>query len=291
MSFPALFPLLCLVLPVGLAALAADAPMLDLSLRRRKAVSPDSTEVQQTLETSQWDARRTAIIVCDMWDKHWCASASRRVNELAPRMNYVLNAARNRGVVIVHAPSDTMPFYANTPQRERAMNAPASPAPDDICDWQPLDPACESPLPVDDTDNGCDDLPQCPIYTAWTRQHPAIEIAAQDAITDNGAEVFNLLAQYQIDNVIVLGVHTNMCVLGRSFGIRRLVRLGKNVALMRDMTDCLYNPRRAPYVTHYRGTELIIAHIETHWCPTLTSDQIAGGQPFRFSDDQEDSRP
>jgi len=26
----------------------------------------------------------------------------------------------------------------------------------------------------------------------------------------------------------------------------------------------------------------MIAHIERHWCPTLTSDQLVGGTPFRF---------
>lgn len=28
-----------------------------------------------------------------------------------------------------------------------------------------------------------------------------------------------------------------MCVLGRPFGLRQLARLGKNVSLVRDMTD------------------------------------------------------
>ena len=36
-----------------------------------------------------------------------------------------------------------------------------------------------------------------------------------------------------------------MCVLGRPFGIRQMVHLGKNVALMRDMTDTMYNPETA----------------------------------------------
>ena len=40
-----------------------------------------------------------------------------------------------------------------------------------------------------------------------------------------------------------LGVHTNMCVLGRPFGLRQMAKNGKNVVLMRDMTDTMYNPR------------------------------------------------
>ncbi len=249
---------------------------LSLKLRSRRETAPGSDALEIVETAAEWKASETAIIVCDMWDKHWCISASNRVDELAPRMNLVLRELRSRGALILHAPSDTMDFYADTPQRQRAQNAPPVPAPEDIQTWQKLDPSREPPLPIDDSDNGCDDLPACPPYKAWTRQHPALEIAAEDAISDNGQEVFYLLRQYDIQNAIVMGVHTNMCVLGRSFAIRRLVKLGLNTALMRDLTDALYNPRSAPYVTHERGTELVIEHIERYWCPSVTSEEVVG---------------
>ncbi len=107
-----------------------------------------------------------------------------------------------------------------------------------------------------------------------------------DAITDNGQETFNLLSSKKIDNVILCGVHLNMCVLGRPFGIRQMVKVGKNVALMRDMTDTMYNPQRPPGVDHFTGTDLVVKHVERYWCPTFTSDSLAGGKPFRFAEDQ-----
>src|SRR5205823_6788199 len=113
-----------------------------------------------------------------------------------------------------------------------------------------------------------------------SRQIATIEIAA-DAITDNGQETWNLLAQHEIDNVILCGVHLNMCVLGRPFGIRQMVKLGKNVALMRDLTDTMYNPDRPPGVDHFQGTELIIEHVEKYWCPSFTSSELTGQSPFR----------
>jgi lysophospholipase L1-like esterase len=45
----------------------------------------------------------------------------------------------------------------------------------------------------------------------------------------------------------------------------------------------MYNPSRWPYVSHQRGTELFLEHVEKRICTTITSDQIAGGTPFRFS--------
>jgi type 1 glutamine amidotransferase len=107
----------------------------------------------------------------------------------------------------------------------------------------------------------------------------------QDAVSDSGVEVWNLLEARGIDNVILVGVHTNMCVLGRPFGLRQMAKNGKNVVLMRDMTDTMYNPARWPYVNHFRGTDLIVEHIEKFVCPTVTSDQVLGGKPFRFKGD------
>jgi hypothetical protein len=31
-----------------------------------------------------------------------------------------------------------------------------------------------------------------------------------------------------------------------------------------------------PFVTHERGTEMIVEHIEAHWCPSITGRQLAG---------------
>ena len=112
-----------------------------------------------------------------------------------------------------------------------------------------------------------------------------IEIFDQDAITDNGQETFNLLAERGIDNVIIMGVHLNMCVLGRPFAIRQLVTQGKNVLLIRDMTDTMYNSKMKPYVNHFAGTDLVVAHVERNWCPTILSTDFVGGKPFRFQED------
>ena len=105
-----------------------------------------------------------------------------------------------------------------------------------------------------------------------------------DAVTDN-AEAYELMHQRGITNVMVMGVHENMCVLGRPFAIRQLVKLGQNVVLMRDLTDTMYNSRKRPCVDHFTGTDLVCWHIEKYWCPTITSDQILGGRPFHFAAD------
>jgi hypothetical protein len=53
-----------------------------------------------------------------------------------------------------------------------------------------------------------------------------------------------------------------------------MVKLGKNVVLCRDLTDAMYDPRKPPYVSHQRGTELAVEHIEKFWCPSITSSDL-----------------
>lgn len=214
-------------------------------------------------------AHQIAIVICDMWDDHWSRGAAERVDAMAPRMNRVVNAARSRGVRIVHAPSETLDFYAQTPAHQRILSVPTVAPP------PPLDHA-DPALPIDDSDEGSDTGETAP-HKAWRRQHPAIDIdQSQDVLADDGRLIYSYLRQHDIQQLLIMGVHTNMCVLNRSFGIKQMVKWGVDVALVRDLTDTMYNPARSPYVGHHEGTQLVIGYIEKFWCPSIRSDEILG---------------
>jgi len=272
------------MLMVGVLTTSASAETLTLHTRNRVPDAADTNEWQLIEKSVQWDAQRTAVVICDMWDKHWCPDATERVGEMAPRMNEVVKAARAKGAYIIHCPSDTMTFYKDHPGRKLAQSAPKAETRIPLQNWCSLNAAKEAPLPIDDSDQGCDGCPDCKTYRAWSRQHPAIEIMDGDAITDS-AEAYYLMRQRGITNVIVMGVHVNMCVLGRPFSIRQMVAQGQNVVLMRDMTDAMYNHRSRPWVSHFRGTELVVEHIEKYWCPSITSTDFISGEAFRFKGD------
>jgi hypothetical protein len=131
----------------------------------------------------------------------------------------------------------------------------------------------EPPLPIDDSDGGCD-TPGDKEHKAWTRETPLLKIEPGDVISDNGAEIYNVLREHGIDTVLMMGVHANMCILNRSFGIRQLTKWGIHCILVRDLTDAMYNPASRPYVSHAAGTELVIEHIEKYWAPTVLSDEL-----------------
>ena len=289
-SVPALGAALLNLTPTRAAK--EEKVVLQLTLRSRVA-APTVKPVSATETKAAWDPKATAIIVCDMWDDHWCKSATGRVGELAGPMDQMLKAARVKGALIIHAPSTCTGFYKDTPQRKRALDAPFAKPPAPLATaerwgtaWNWPDAKREGVLPIDDSDMGCDCKVKCEIRSAWTRQNAAITIADADAITDNGQETWNLLVQHKIDHVILCGVHLNMCVLGRPFAIRQLVKLGMSVALIRDMTDTMYNPDRPPGVGHFDGTDRVVEHVERYWCPTFLSTDITGRPAFRFKRDQ-----
>lgn len=283
----------CLVFGLMIATVNGGENQLELTLRSRvksaDAAKPGFVEKEQRVV---WDAKKTALIICDMWDDHWCKSAARRVTELAGPMNEMVKTARARGVFIIHSPSSVVSYYKDTPQRKRAQDAPTvrTPVPLSTAErwgttWCWPDETRESQLPIDDSDMGCDCPVKCQIREAWTRQIATIEMAGADAITDSGQETCNLLQARGIENVILMGVHLNMCVLGRPFGIRQMVKVGKNVALVRDMTDTMYDHRMSPKVNHFAGTDLVVEHVEKYWCPSFNSSDITGRAKFRFKDD------
>ena len=48
----------------------------------------------------------------------------------------------------------------------------------------------------------------------------------------------------------------------------------------------MYDPRQKPHVSHFTGNDLIVEHVEKYWCPTITSADFLGGEPFRFKNDK-----
>jgi nicotinamidase-related amidase len=275
--------ILGVLLAGGVAGFAADPkPEVLVEARKRIAVQESQTVVENGVAKTvvveraapvvfmvKLDAPGTAVIVCDMWDDHWCKKAAERCAELAKTAEPVLKACREKGMTIIHCPSDCMDFYKDHAARKRmlAVKKVDSPKSKDLPN---------PPLPVDDSDGGCDDEKPAKQFKAWKRQHAAITIDAdKDYITDSGLEVFSLLAEKKIDTLLVMGVHTNMCVLNRTFAIKQMVKWGKTVYLVRDLTDAMYNPKMKPMVTHQRGTELIVEHIEQHWCPTIESKSLS----------------
>ena len=264
--------------PAALPGLIANKPKTPgqfvLHQRTRTETAIGSGQWKEGNKEAVWHASETAIIVCDMWDGHYCVSAAERVADMVPRMNAVLTAARNHGATVIHAPSGVTYHYADMPQRKRMQQAKKVKPELPLEAWCYVDPKREPELPVDVSKQACDDPVIGAVVQKFSRQHPGLTISGWDGVSDNGEEIYSYLKQEGLKNIVLMGVHTNMCVLGRPFGIRQMVKQGFNVVLARDLTDAMYDPREKPFVSHTRGTELVVEHIEKYWCPSIIGDDL-----------------
>ncbi len=212
---------------------------------------------------------QTAVILCDVWDRHWCPTAQKRLEVMVPGMNRLVAYLRNQGLLIAHAPSETMGYYADNPARQRVLtNGPVElVAPETV-------KTPELPVQVGATE-GCDSASTVVPAAVWTRQHSGIHIDDErDLISDDGPELAQAFRSKGISTVLIMGVHTNMCILNRSFGIRALVGYGFRTVLIRDLTDAMYDPADPPYVSHDEGTRLLVEYIEKFLCGTTVGADL-----------------
>lgn len=205
----------------------------------------------------------SALLLCDIWDDHWCSTAASGTARIARRAAVLVSRFRSAGGVVIHAPCQTMAHYASHPARRYVLELAPGPAP-------VLGAHVDSPLPPSPGAR-CPDSPPCPEPLGppwpWTRQHPAIEVTSDDAVLDQQDELFAVIADRAIGEVYVAGVHTNLCVLDRPYGIKAMVRAGISCALVADLTEAMppaYTPATLDYVAR-------------HWCRVVSSLEARPG--------------
>ena len=113
---------------------------MNLTMQRQSLLWDDSEHtVWETItERIYWPPEQTVLLLCDVWNNHWCRGAVERLEAMIPRMNAVVQSARKQGVTIIHAPSGTLDVYANTPARRRIL--------DRLKIWITLIPYCQSTI-------------------------------------------------------------------------------------------------------------------------------------------------
>ena len=259
------------VLAVGPAARGGER-RVELRLQER-----DPKTGEQSFRRATLDPTRAAVVVVDMWDRHWCETYTRRVGEMVPRMNQALDAARKLGILVVFAPSDVLGPYKDAPQRKAMLAVPKAPL--------PKPSGFEPPAPPWSRSGGCECGPDrpCKSRRAWSRQHPALRMADGDLLADcnNGGELYSLCKQRAIDTLLYMGVASNMCVMHRGCGMRNMKRHGLNVLFAADLVNAIagngYDPdrrRKDDSFTPAKGTAVVQRHLERHVAPSFESRQL-----------------
>lgn len=246
--FPSLLALL-----IGGSILAAD---LELTFQTR---DPETGAIIKSVESV--DPRRVGVIAVDVWNFHWCKTATMRVDAIVPRLNKALEAARALGMTVMLCPSDVVDNYVGYPQRESVLALPLIPVPTVV------EVTCP---PVPDAGGCACGRERCAVNYGWDGMHPALRIGDADLMPDTQAEVYALCRKLGLTHLIYVGFHTQVCLLGKPMGLKAMKSAGLRCVLARDMTDAHpgYDPARD--FTPDLNTEQVVEHFEKHLAPTIS---------------------
>ncbi|KKN14992.1 hypothetical protein LCGC14_0990510 [marine sediment metagenome] len=211
-------------------------------------------------------ATNTVLLVCDVWDNHYCKDLQRRMGPLAERIDKFASIVRQRGGHVLHCPSQTVDTYYNSwPQRKTMRKYPFA---------RPVisEKMQTVKLPLDTTlTTGCPDIPPCPVHSDFTKQHEGIKILPRDLISDSGQEVYNFIKAENIDCVLMTGTVLNMCIMGRPFGVQALVNRRIPVRVVGDLVEVFYSPLESPNISIDQAKWFILGYIKAKWCPVTTT--------------------
>ncbi|MCZ7636389.1 MAG: NPCBM/NEW2 domain-containing protein [Verrucomicrobia bacterium] len=222
----------------------------------------DTGTIRLTTETV--DPRRVGVIAVDVWNFHWCKTATMRVDAIVPRINQALDAARALGMTVMLCPSDVVDNYAGYPQRERVLALPLLPVP------AVVDVTCP---PAPDPGGCACDSTRCAVNYGWDGMHPGLRIAPEDWMPDTQAEVYALCRKFGLTHLIYVGFHTQVCLLGKPMGLRAMKSAGPKCMLARDLTDAHPGYDPAQKFTPDLNTEQVVAHFEKYLAPTIHFEQ------------------
>ena len=235
---------------------AGTAKDLTLTLQTR---DPETGAVRQSHETI--DPHHVGVIAVDVWNYHWCKTATMRVDAIVPRINRALDAARALGMTVLLCPSDVVDNYVGCPQREAVLALPLIPVP------SVLSVTCP---PVPDAGGCACGRERCAVNYGWDGMHPNLHIGAHDWMPDTQAEVYTLCRRLGLTHLIYVGFHTQICLLGKPMGLKAMKSAGLTCFLARDLTDAHpgYDPARG--FTPDLNTAQVVEHFEKHLAPTLS---------------------
>jgi len=263
LSLAACILLSCQGLPVNDGGLVND-DAISVTLRSQHLETTGRIRWAVSENVAHWVASETAFVLVDMWSSHHCPSAVERIEPIAVMMNRTVTAAREQGVHIIHAPSGCTASYPTLPARTYVKNLKNWTLPERQNHSNPV-------FPILAPDGGCD------VKDGQAADGPyeisTLYIDKSDAMVedDGGQEIYNVLMDRGIKHIVYMGVHENMCIMGRSFAIKNTVEWGFGVALARDLVDSMYDPTQSPYVSHEEGTAIMTAFIEKFWAPTVSA--------------------
>ena len=224
---------------------------------------------------------QAGIVLVDCWDIHITASHVERTSQICrERIKPVLDACREIGVTVIHAPSPNVAHkfpqwlrYAGDSELvSQPQSAPAWP-PEDFAkrkgEW--------AHLRAERTETWADEIEQI-------NQDRYIDDSVfpqpDDFVIANGPQLHRLCAHRQILYLFYVGFATNLCIPHRDYGMIAMRERGYGLTLLRDCTTGI---ETGETIDGLLSTNIAIHDYELRdIAGTITSDEfLAAAQPLR----------
>ncbi len=156
-------------------------------------------------------------------------------------------------------PTDVADNYVGTPMVERVI----------AVDPLPLPRVKDVQCPPAPDGGGCTCGPErCQGNYGWDGMHPDLVIGPDDLMPNDPGRLYAICRERGITDLLYVGFHTQVCLLGKSIGLRPMTEAGFRCALARDVTDAHghYLPGAE---TPDDFTAKVVAHFEKHLAPTF----------------------
>ena len=219
-------------------------------------------------------AAQAALVLVDVWSTHYIDTWVQRAAEITrTQIAPLLQAARQAGVKVIHAPSPYVVerYYPGSMPPE--VEAPPVKWPPDGFRGIYRDGEFSA--------FGRDQEPRLPgVYERYETELKIAEPARPlpgEAVIATGAQLHELLAQSRILHLFYAGFATNWCLVGRDYGIIAMNERGYNIVLVRDATAGI---EFHDTVDQLGATEMTVREIETKyaWSTTTAAFVQAGAE-------------
>jgi nicotinamidase-related amidase len=181
----------------------------------------------------------TALVLVDCWDRHYLRSYLERTDQICTeKIVPVVAACHEAGITVVHAPSPAQakryPQWLQYAGDEELFSSPAA-------SYQPEWPPQEFRYRSGDYQQFA--KPPGAVVQAWRVVEAdqrkivhQLEPRENEFVVATGRQLHRLARHRKILHLIYVGFATNMCVVGRDYGMRAMQGRGYNVILLRDCT-------------------------------------------------------
>lgn len=255
-----------------------------------------------------------AIVIIDLWDQHWCRSATERLDQLATALNPFLDVAREAGMRVIHAPDCDIGRLET--YREPLKHLPSYELPVAIpwrpplppgartatceCDWMRSCYLKRFPDFERDVENYQRLAGQRKAFGAYIKAkgyrkvdhqkkvHPKLQFQENDVVIQNVKELYGLVQHHSIYALWYTGMASNRCVSwSKPYSMLGMKRLGVETYFVRDMVKGItgngFNPDTNEVDLSWTpevGDQKIVAHLEAYFGPSLDSSQIVTSSRF-----------